>query len=1131
MRSITGTGSDPDPDPDLLRGVAHFCRQKLMHLESEESRLVRELAEAAVEAVKTRLRLAAESGAAGPRGPPWPCSDAMMAGESGPQVVAKQCRLRRVRELLRATGAKGSGVWLFWEPGVGGSLGWLGINCCEGQAPLGSEEWFQKAVSAADLALLHDGAVPAAANGVWQQAVPWERGSARPNGDLSATQFAFEVYAAAVLAWQSLLDWDLRRYAPGAGSTDQAERALQQERWALAEARRRVPRLTAVLAALRQDGRPALDAFLPTEAGNEAQGTKTSCPLVEYAASLVEMVRRVGRCRMTTDDGAVPVAAEDDVLGSMCVCLLGPPGTGKTRAARQAAGLYYGLGLLLCDRFVELGRADLVGGYVGETEEKTRRVLEGSLESFVLLDEAYALTGQARARKAGGSPVAGPGPGSGGTDYGPVALAVLLQFMTARHARGRVAIWAAGYRKAMMDHFIGANEGVSSRFPIKLDWPRFTARQLAAIALRTAQRGLQPQNGLDRCCLPATDVEVAKLITDFGTKRPRMTAREAEQAGRRMVRSAVVTGIGWSGEVGVEKDRQQRVRELLADPRLARGRRWLLTVKLREYVEEMDRVADSLRSACVTATVRRQTEAALLGQRLGAGGCGGEEPNGGTTEALLGPLRARFLRLRQLLTLYAQPPVSDALRPQPRFAGPCDGDNAGADFGLCGCAWINNRNREKTTPDESPWQPVVVGTKAWRTVSKRRRRVPAGLPCPKTSGVPWAAVGCPWMEPGFVDTHIRKAARFLWQTQTGFDTTRPCTAGDDISVSEQGLNHRAQALERATEAVCRMAAPIAMGQVSLAAVADCRTAAVIESGLARIEPGPQGWNAVLGYIIELLELVVACGDEGCSETCREALRDELGHMCSVVLMAPSGTGKTEAARAAAGVLYGIGAVLTDAVLEVGRHDLVASYVGLTEVKTARLLNSALESVLFIDEAYSLGLSHSAEDYGTVAAACLVQFMTARENSNRVAIWAAGYRTAMQRDFLGLNLGLSSRFPVQLTWSGLTPRQLTAIVIRRIGRKVPPIAAGIVLAALHENDRQVKGNVRTALRLAALVGSGGEPAGALSAGAVTTAVRQWASELVSGEPWSRRKRPRLRSAQQTEHDRRARDNPAVMRAGA
>ena len=92
-------------------------------------------------------------------------------------------------------------------------------------------------------------------------------------------------------------------------------------------------------------------------------------------------------------------------------------------------------------------------------------------------------------------------------------------------------------------------------------------------------------------------------------------------------------------------------------------------------------------------------------------------------------------------------------------------------------------------------------------------------------------------------------------------------------------------------------------------------------------------------------------------------------------------------------------------METDRAGLVAEYVGQTAVKTNKIIDSALDGVLFIDEAYSL-ISKSENDYGKEAIATLLKRM--EDDRNRLIVILAGYTKEM-KDFIDSNPGLQSRF--------------------------------------------------------------------------------------------------------------------------
>lgn len=72
----------------------------------------------------------------------------------------------------------------------------------------------------------------------------------------------------------------------------------------------------------------------------------------------------------------------------------------------------------------------------------------------------------------------------------------------------------------------------------------------------------------------------------------------------------------------------------------------------------------------------------------------------------------------------------------------------------------------------------------------------------------------------------------------------------------------------------------------------------------------------------------------------------------LVFAGPPGTGKTTIARVVAKIYCGLGLLKKENVREVHRADMIGQHIGETEAKTNALIDSALDGVLFLDEAYA-----------------------------------------------------------------------------------------------------------------------------------------------------------------------------------
>lgn len=138
----------------------------------------------------------------------------------------------------------------------------------------------------------------------------------------------------------------------------------------------------------------------------------------------------------------------------------GNPGTAKTTVARLVAQALFEIGVLPQNKIVEASADTLVKGYVGQTGENVKRILDSALGGVLFIDEAYQLATK-----------------DGQSSFNDDVMGPLLRYM--EDYRDQLIVIAAGYPKEMQE-FVSSNPGLSRRF-LWVDFPDYSLEELVRI--------------------------------------------------------------------------------------------------------------------------------------------------------------------------------------------------------------------------------------------------------------------------------------------------------------------------------------------------------------------------------------------------------------------------------------------------------------------------------------------------------------------------------------------------------------------------------------------------------------------------------------------------------------------------
>lgn len=181
---------------------------------------------------------------------------------------------------------------------------------------------------------------------------------------------------------------------------------------------------------------------------------------------------------------------------AMHMVFAGNPGTAKTTVARLFAQIMKENGLLSKGDLYEVGRADLVGKYVGHTAPLVKQAFKKARGSVLFIDEAYSLVERDGL-------------------YGDEAINTIVQEM--ENNREDMIVIFAGYPKEM-EKFLSKNPGLRSRIAFHIPFEDYSSNELCDISKMIASsRGLSLSN--DAVCKLDGIFTDARKNSDFGNGR------------------------------------------------------------------------------------------------------------------------------------------------------------------------------------------------------------------------------------------------------------------------------------------------------------------------------------------------------------------------------------------------------------------------------------------------------------------------------------------------------------------------------------------------------------------------------------------------------------------------------------
>ena len=697
----------------------------------------------------------------------------------------------------------------------------------------------------------------------------------------------------------------------------------------------------------------------------------------------------------------------------------GTPGTAKTTVARLIGEIYRELGVVTSGHVIEAQRSDLVAEHTGATAPRTRAVCEDALGGILFIDEAYTLTGEQG-------------------DFGSEAVAELLVQM--ENHRADMIVIVAGYPK-LMDEFMETNPGLRSRFANRVEFPDYSNEELARIFLAMAHgQGYTTSDDLlaalpDRIRLIPRGRGFANGRSARQLLEATLTQQSARLAGIGRADAATLNALTAADlpapdEAGVAQGSggpRRTLPELLSELDTMIG---LEPVKQRvkAMVAEMD--IDAKRRAAGMKTGERSRHLVFTG-------------NPGTAKTTVARLIAQIYRELGVVSSghVVETQRSDLVaeylgQTAPKTRAVCESAIGGVLF-IDEAYTLAGNGQGDYAPEavaellvqmENHRDDLIVIAAGYPKEMDEFMEANPGLRSRFANRVEF---------PDYGNDELARIFQVMARGQ-GYQL-----AEDLLAALPQRITRipRGRGFANGRSARQLLEATITKQSGRLAAAGDIEASALntlVADDLpapedSGVQQGDGGRRRGLADLLAELEGMIGLAPVKeqvrtlVAETRVDARRRSAGLKVAarsrhLVFTGNPGTAKTTVARLIAQLFRELGVLSSGHLVETGRPDLIAEYLGQTAAKTRAVCEKAIGGVLFIDEAYTL-VGGGESDYGPEAIAeILVQMENHRDD---LLVIAAGYPADMDR-FLDANSGLRSRFGATVDFPDYTNEELVGI---------------------------------------------------------------------------------------------------------